>query len=391
MNRWLILFLGIIANLALGIPYSASVLAMPMMAGLLNIGDPAEARAYFAPIFTLTILFVPVGMLLAGRLERISHRVPIALGAIVYGLGVFISSFVTDFYILCITFGLAISVGSGLVYGTVVANAVRWFPDRKGLASGLAVAALGFGPVWIAPLSAFLLANEFAIQQVLQILGTICFLAMILATITPAPPQQQGPATTHKGNDLVWTQMLCTRKFWLLFTLFFLGTVPGMMLLSQASGIFQEFGNFTPEVAAGLVAVLAVANALGRSLWGAISDYIGRLNALVIMYILSALAMIAFLPVASNPALLVFVVIVIGVTFGGYLGLFPSFCAEAFGLKNLAMNYAFLFMGFALAALVGPRIYVFFEPAQAFYVAVGVALTGCIIVLLYRQVSRRQT
>ena len=390
MNRWLILFLGVIANLAQGVAYASSVLRRPMMEDMLGI-DPAESQAYFSIIFTLTVLFLPVGMLIAGRLERITHRLPIALGATIYGFGLFLSSFVTDFYVLCFTFGLTLSIGSGLVYGTVIANAVRWFPDKKGLASGFVVGGLGFGPVWVAPLCAFLLYEQFAIQQVLQILGTICFVAMILVAITPAPPQQQVTPTTPTGTSLVWSQMLCTGKFWLLFTLFFLGTLPGMMIISGASGIFQSVGDFTPERAAGLVAILAMANALGRFSWGAISDYIGRINTLAAMYIFSASAMIALtFPAASNPALLVVIVIVIGMTFGGYPGLFPSFCAEAFGLKNMAMNYAFLFSALSIAGLVGPRIFVSFEePLSAFYVAVGAALTGCAIALVYRQVCRR--
>jgi len=389
MNRWLILLLGIIANLAQGVAYSSSVLSKPMMNDLLGITEPAEIKAYFSIIFTLAIIFLPVGMVVAGRLERISHRLPIALGAVIYGTGVFTSSFVTDFYMLCITFGFALSFGAGLAYGPIVASAVRWFPDRKGLASGLVVAALGFGPVWIAPMCASLLAAEFAVQQVLQILGAICFAAIGVAVLIPAAPQQQGAASASKGNNLVWTQMLCTNKFWWLFVLFFLGTVPGMMIISAASGIFVNIGGFTPEKAAGLVAILAMGNALGRFLWGTVSDYIGRINALILMYILAASAMIALtLPAASIPAVLVCIVFVIGITFGGYLGLFPSLCAEAFGLKNMAMNYAFLFGAFAIAAIVGPRIFVAFEQAQAFYVAVGVALTGCVAALLYRQRNR---
>jgi OFA family oxalate/formate antiporter-like MFS transporter len=392
MNRWLILLLGIIGNLALGVAYASSVLSKPMMENMLGI-DPTQVKAYFSIIFTLSFLFLPVGMMLAGRLERISHRLPIALGAIIYGAGVFTSSYVTDFYVFCITFGFALSFGAGLAYGPIVASAVRWFPDKKGLASGLAVSALGFGPVWIAPLCALLLAKGFLVQQVLQILGAICFVAIGIAVLIPAAPQIRAAnvreRNTKKNNDLAWTQILGTSKFWLLFVLLFLGTLPGMMIISAAKIIFQDIGKYTDVQAASLVAFLAAANALGRFGWGTVSDYIGRINALILMYIFAASAMIALtLPAASTPAMLVFIVFVVGVTFGGYLGLFPSFCAESFGLKNMAMNYAFLFCAFAAAAIVGPRIYVLFDPKSAFYVAFGLTLTGCVVALLYRQINR---
>ena len=198
MNRWIILLLGMIANLAQGVAYAASVLRNPMMNDLLGITDPAKVLSAWAVIFTMTVCFIPLGMLVAGRLEKISHRLPIAIGAVMYGFGVFISAYVTDFYILCLTFGFFLSFASGLVYGTIVANSVRWFPDRKGLASGLVVGALGFGPVWIALLCSGLLANDFTIQQVLNILGIICFLAISAALLMPAPPQPQGATRSHK-------------------------------------------------------------------------------------------------------------------------------------------------------------------------------------------------
>ena len=393
MNRWIILLLGITANLAQGVAYAASVLRNPMMEDLLGITDPAAIRATWAVLFTMTLFFLPLGMLAAGRLEKISHRLPIALGAVMFGVGVFSSGFVTDFYLLCFTFGFCLSFGSGLVYGPIVAHSVRWFPDKKGLASGLVVGALGFGPLWIALLCAALLDNGFTISYVLNILGIICFLAISAALLIPAAPQLQTTQNNTQSNDLVWTQTIRTGKFWLLFALFFLGTVPGMMVISQASGIFQDIGKFSLSQAAGLVAVLAAANALGRFLWGAVSDYTGRMNALVMMYLLSASAVIMLiLPAAENPVVLVTVIIVIGTTYGGYLGLFPSFCAESFGLKNMVTNYAMLFCAFACASLVGPRIYASFEnSATAFYIAAGFTLLGCVAALLHQTKQRRGT
>lgn len=401
MKRWLILLLGMIANLAQGVAYASSVIGKPMMENMLGITGETAIKSHFAVIFTMSCILLPVGMLLAGRLEKFSPRLPIALGAIIYGLGVFASGFVTNFYVLCITFGLMLSLGSGLAYGPIVASAVRWFPDKKGLASGLVVGALGFGPVWIAPLCASLLGEQFTIQQVLQILGVICVTAIGAAVLIPAAPQQKDAAAPDAKNrnenknagnlsgDMTWMPMICTGRFWLLFALLFLGAVPGIMVISGASGIFQTVGGFTPDRAAGLVAVLAIANALGRFFWGTVSDYIGRINTLTVMFVLSAVSMLTLtFSVVSFPAVLIAVIFVIGTAYGGYLGLFPSFCAESFGLKNMATNYALLFIAFSTATLVGPRIYGSFEPQQAFYIASALAASGIVVSLLERKRER---
>ncbi|MDR0870661.1 MAG: MFS transporter, partial [Planctomycetaceae bacterium] len=351
MKRWIYLLLGMIANLAQGVAYASSVICVPMME---MVGVPAdEAKVRFALIFTLSCCFLPIGMIAGGKLAAVSPRISIALGAVIYGAGLFASGYVRDYNTLCLTFGLMLSIGSGLAYGPIVASAVRWFPDKRGLASGLVVSALGFGPAWIAPFCAALLAEKFSIGTVLQILGVITFAAIGLASFIAPPPKNAAQAAADGANEVNWLQMLGSGRFYLLALLLFLGAVPGLMIISGAKGIFEIFGGFSGATAAALVGVLAAANALGRFLWGAVSDKIGRINTVSVMFFISSLTMAA-LPFAHSPALLVGVIIVIGLTYGGYLGLFPSFCADAFGAKNMALNYAVLFIAFSIAALVGP-------------------------------------
>jgi OFA family oxalate/formate antiporter-like MFS transporter len=396
MKRWIYLLLGMIANLAQGVTYASSVIAVPMMA-MVNI--PAdETKAHFALIFTLSCCFLPVGMILGGKLASISPRIPIALGAVIYGAGLFVSGYVTDYKILCLTFGLMLSIGSGLAYGPIVASAVRWFPDKKGFASGLVVSALGFGPAIIAPVCAALLKEQFTISQILQILGVATFAAIGIASFITSP-KVDSPNRLQSGKDNVpqaaaantgdytWLQMLGTGRFYLLALLLFLGAVPGLMIISGAKGIFETFGGFNAGTAATLVGVLAAANALGRFFWGAVSDKIGRVNTVSVMFVISIFTMLG-LPFAVNPALLVAVIIVIGLTYGGYLGLFPSFCADAFGAKNVALNYAVLFIAFSIAALVGPRIYGLLDPKTAFFIAAGLSAAGFIAALGYRKIVK---
>jgi OFA family oxalate/formate antiporter-like MFS transporter len=398
--RWIILCLGIAANLSQGISYSGSVISKPLLERV-QIPE-AEIQAYWATLFSLGIVFLPLGMIIAGWLtDKRGPRVPIALGAICFASGMFLASIATSYSFLCLTLGFMISMGCGFAYGPIVASAVRWFPDRRGLASGLVVAALGFGPVWIAPFCGMMLSQGFHIATILQCLGVVSLIAIGAAALfitsppsgfqgavkpdTPTPDVEQNPVPLATAREMSWTGMIRTFDFWMLFLFFVLGAVPGLMLISQAQKIFVDLGKFELGTAALLVAVLGAANATGRVLWGTISDYLGRINTLAVMFICSAVAMFA-LPFAANPFLLVFVIFVIGTTFGGYLGLFPSFCADSFGLKNASLNYAILFIAFSVSAIVGPRLYVMLaSPQHAFFTAATLALLGAAGKMAYKK------
>ncbi|GHT14279.1 MFS transporter [Planctomycetales bacterium] len=390
--RYLVLALGMLANLSQGMAYAGSVIAVPLLA---MVGVEADAvKSHWAGIFTLCILFLPVGMVTAGKLaERFSPRLPIALGALFYAAGLIASAYVTNYTALCITFGVMLSLGSGFAYGPIVAAAVQRFPEKKGLASGLSVSALGFGPVIIAPVCSYLLGADYDIKTILIIFGVVTLFtvgssALVTGKVSTAPvtgAKAQPQTAANAPPSLMWNEMIRTGRFWILFMLLLLGTMPGLMVISGANGIFQSIGGFDLKHAAWLVAALSFANAAGRFLWGTISDYTGRINALAAMFVLCAAAMF-LLPFSQNPTMLIAVIFVIGTTYGGYLGLFPSFCAEAFGLKNMAVNYAVLFIAFSAAAFAGPRLYASIDQHTAFFVAGALLIIGCIGTFMYKKV-----
>jgi OFA family oxalate/formate antiporter-like MFS transporter len=429
--RWLVLLLGMSANLSQGMAYAGSVISVPLLM-MVGITGAAEVKSHWAGIFTLCVLFLPVGMLTAGKLaDKFSPRLPIALGALFYAAGLIASAYVTSYTMLCITFGVMLSLGSGFAYGPIVTAAVQRFPDKKGLASGLSVSALGFGPVVIAPTCAYMLEAGYSIQSVLlallsqnsimleleapyRIQSVLIFFGIIsLATFglaalftgkvkdetisaanspvgakKSAIPHQSAAKNSAVANvplSLTWNEMIKTGRFWMLFALLLLGTMPGLMVISGANGIFQSLGGFDAKQAAFIVAILGCANALGRFLWGTISDYTGRTNALAAMFALCAATMFV-LPFSQNPTLLIVVIIVIGTTYGGYLGLFPSFCAEAFGMKNMAVNYAVLFIAFSAAAFAGPRLYASIDQQVAFFVAGTLLIAGCVGTFVYKKI-----
>ena len=400
MKRWIYLGLGMAANIAQGVAYAGSVFSVPvlLMVGVEN--DPAAIKTHWQTVFTLSIMFLPVGMILAGRLaDRSGPRLPIAVGAVVFALALFIASQTTSYSVLCFSLGFLLSMGSGLAYGPIVASVVRWFPDRKGLASGLIVGALGFGPVVIAPLCAMLMNNlQWEISSVLLLLGVLSLIAIGAASQITSPPSAPQPSPAQQTSaapavsakkDYNWLGMIQTREFWVLSALFFLGTAPGLMVISQTNSMFAETCKIPKESAWISVVVLAAANTFGRILWGAVSDYLGRFNTLTVMFICSTIGLAIF-PSATSPAFLLTVIFLIGTTYGGYLGLFPSLCADSFGLKNMSLNYAILFIAFAIAAIVGPRIYGLLEMQQAFYIAAAFSLVGCVGTFGYNAIFGRK-
>ena len=406
-KRWFILFAGILANLCQGAAYASSVLAGPLMK-YLNLGQ-MMADGKFKPdmpkwalVFSLNLAMLPVGMLLSGKIaDQKSPKLIVFIGALLFGGGVFLAGYTHSMNWFYGTFGILAGLGSGAAYGAIVSTVVRWFPDRRGLASGLAVGALGFGPVVIVPVVNMLHPEEH-IMLVFQVLGAAFLVIMSLASLVMVnPPKGYVPANftpktpaqgSTSGIDLTWTQMLGKSRFWLLYLLYVCGAFSGLMFTSQAKQIvmgMQETGLDPKSLgifAGKIVMVIAISNATGRVLWGTISDWIGRQWALVLMFLITAIGMFMMPKLAAETGTIVVGAVLIGACFGGYLGTFPPICADSFGGRNMAVNYALLFSAFAVAAIIGPGVAAGIQKATgsynpAFMRAGAVASLGFVVAL----------
>ncbi len=373
-RRWLVLLAGILANLCQGAAYASSVFAKPMM-GHLGYSDMTK----WAIAFSLNLGCLPVGMLLSARLtDQQRGRLVLALGGLMFGAGMFLAGFANSLPQFYLTFGVLMGIGSGAAYGAVVSTSVRWFPDRRGMASGLAVGALGFGTVLIAPIAVRLMAgfadSNVGVLYAFKVLGIAFLVIIALASlILKNPPADYAPAgfvpkaagNTVSRVDLHWTAMLKRGRFWLLYFMYAFGAFSGLMIISQASPIAQTMTReiksldspVTMAAAASIIVlIIAVANAAGRVVWGYISDKIGRLNSLALMFVLTAVSMFLLPMFVVSKTTFIIDAIVFGACFGGYLGTFPSITADAFGAKYLTVNYGLLFSAFSVAAISGPYV-----------------------------------
>jgi OFA family oxalate/formate antiporter-like MFS transporter len=425
VKRWFILFAGICANLCQGAAYASSVFAMPMMFFLhqtvMKAGKPAPDMAKWALAFSINLAMLPVGMLLTGRIaDKVSPRLVVFLGALVFGGGMLLAGWTSSLMYFYVTFGIMMGLGSGMAYGAVVATSVRWFPERRGLASGLSVGALGLGTVLIAPIADKLVgkpeivptsimplvlglspASAHHLLTTFKILGVAFLAIMCLASIfMVSPPKDFAPAkqsaAAKKASavpDVEWTTMLFTGKFWLLFFTYACGAFTGLMIISQAKPIAMDLKNsgMDPKAlgayAVAVVSSIGLANALGRVFWATVSDWIGRYWALSLMFLITAVTVFLMPGFAAQKHSLLVAGVVLGACYGGYLGIFPTLCADSFGSKNMALNYALLFFAFAVAAIAGPYAAGFIKNmsgsySQAFVVAGAVATLGLVLTII---------
>lgn len=389
MIRWLALAACVIANLCIGAAYAWSVFQKPLI-DRFHWSTSATSLA-----FTISLGVVPFAMILAGKIQdKIGPRAVVFVGGIFYGGGMIGAGFTDSLSVLYWTYGVAGGIGIGTVYACTVANTVKWFPDKRGLASGLVVAGFGSGAVLFAPLATWLL-EAYGVLAAFEILGMghLVLIPLLALFIKPAPPgfvpeNWTPPTSAHStaATNKDWLGMLSDSKFYLLWCIYSLGASSGLMIIAHASPFSQEIIGLTPQTAAIAIAILALANTGGRIVWGWVSDHIGRLNAVVAMFAAGGTAMLV-LPAVSGMAGFLLVLIVVGLCFGGFMGIYPPLIADAFGDRHLGMNYGIVFTAFGFAATVGPRLAATMKDlhhgdySRAFLIAAAMNLIGIALTL----------
>ena len=383
-KRWVVFVLACFILICAGANYAWSVFAQPLAQHLNGeIGDIAFA-------FSLASCCSPVAMLVAGWVsDHYGPKPMMILGGLMMG-GAFIGcSFATNAITVIIVYGVVFGLGMGVTFSSTTGNLLKFFPDRSGFVSGLAMAAYGASSVIIPPIAVFLL-NGWGVQHAFFILGAAFIVIVVtggaLSTRCPVGFVPTGfvPKKSVDGHilSLNTLEMARTKRFWFMWGMGFCGALAGMMAISYAAMIAQFQMQYEPAACAMIVSVVAIGNMSGRFIAGVLSDYIGRVPTLLLAQLFSFLGMLILWDCGpGDNGLFVMAIIALGLAFGAYMGVYPSLTTEEFGPEHNSANYGMMVLGFSLTAIICPYIMNLFysrygEFDQAYLVGIAVTLLG---------------
>ncbi len=346
-------------NVALGTLYGWSVFVAPLEARF------GWKRAETSMVFTIAVIVFALSFVLAGRIQDRVGPLPCSLaGGILVSLGFFLCAYTTSLTYLYICFGVIGGLGNGFGYATPIPVMAKWFPDKRGLAVGLAVGGYGAGSAIFGPLAQLKLIPTYGLPATFQILGVIFLLMTMLgALLLRNPPAGYRPAgwsptssASAGSQDFSPGEVLRTRTFYLMWLGYALGCSAGLMVISQLVPFAKSVGIAAAALSTMTLVVGAFGNASGRILSGWMSDRLGRINVLRTMIGISVLAMPAMYTAGSNVALLYAAVFVVYWCYGTQLSVNGVAAADFWGTKNAGINYGLLFTAWGVAGIIGPRI-----------------------------------
>ena len=401
-RRWLVLVASCLINLCIGALYAWSVFVAPMAAHLTEIGAGTVSPSDLAIVFSIANTVGPITMIGGGKLVRtIGPRLVIMIGGVWFGIGMLICGFAKSVPMLIFGFGMCCGLAVGMAYGCTVSNCVKFFPDKRGLVGGIATASYGLSS-GIVPLIANASISKMDVSMAFKILGIAIVIIVLAASafVLPCPDGfvpdgfvVGGKEKSASGKDYTWKEMLASKEFYVMIVLMCCGAFMGMMVISQASPIAQNQVAMSATGAAVAVSVLALFNSGGRILGGFISDLIGQINALTII-LLSAIAGLIMLVITGEGDTFSFYIgiCIIGLCFGGFMGIYPGFTNEKFGAKYSSISFGIMFIGFAFSGFFAPvmigRLYASTGSFTiAYYVAMALAALGIILTFVYKKIK----
>ena len=349
--------------------------------------------------FTIAIFVLGFASFFGGLwLRRVGPRVVAVTGGVLYGLGVFLASFSSiGLWWLYLTYGVLGGIGLGLAYIVPVAVLVRWFPDRRGLMTGVAVGGFGAGALVMARVATRLIAS-------VGVLKTFAYLGVAFLVVSgvaaffmqyppegwlpegwTAPERAAGQAATR---DFTLPEALRTWQWWALWMLLFLNTSAGISLISQEAPLIQEQTHSTALLAATIVGVLSIGNAVGRVFWAWASDAVSRRMTFLVMFLLQV-ALFWVLPELHTILPLTVVGFVILMCYGGGFGTMPAFAADYFGPGNVGSIYGLMLTAWGFASAFGPLLIAHLRQSSGEYrgglhIIAGLMLLSALLPLVIR-------
>jgi MFS family permease len=426
-SRWLIPPAALCVHLCIGQAYAFSVFNLPMtkLIGITQSAPDDWKLTELGWIFSIAIFFLGASAAVFGRwVEDGGPRRAMFGSALCWAGGFFLSAlgvYLHKLWIIYLGYGVLGGIGLGLGYISPVSTLIRWFPDRPGMATGMAIMGFGGGAFIASPLSVWLMSQfstptHVGVGETFIVMGLIylCFM-MVGAAIVRLPPPGWTPAgyvPPVRSSKLVTTQnvfvyqALKTPQFWLIWWVLCLNVTAGIGVLGQASAMSQEMfkGQITAVAASGLVGLFSLFNMGGRFAWSSISDYLGRKNTYFVFFALGTVlyALVPHSGTIGSVALFVFCYAVIFSMYGGGFATVPAYLRDIFGTRYVGAIHGLLLTAWSMAGIFGPVLVNYIReynithgvaPAQAYnitmYVMAGLLVIGFICNAFVRAVDPR--
>ena len=371
-NRWVILVCAVLVQLAIGSVYAWSVFAKALQSDQAFGWSKSKA----AVPFSVVIGMIFIGSYVGGRLQDArGPRVVAMTGGVIYAVGVILASFAQSpdsFWLLVLGYGVIGGFGLGMVYIVPIAMLQKWFPDKPGLITGLAVAGFGFGAVVTAPVGQALINQSPSVPtKAFFWLGIGYLVILLLCTsvfrnpaVTPgasvpaaraAESDDRGADRTALARDFTQGEALHTSQWYLLTAILTMSVTAGISLIAVAAGTASDVAGYSTAAAAGLVGVLGLFNGAGRIFWGWISDKIGKMPAFMGILGIQGVCLL-LIPHVANGAIFAVLAALVYLCYGGGFGTMPSTAGKFFGVKNVGAIYGLMLIGWSIGGVVGPLL-----------------------------------
>ncbi|QXN60811.1 L-lactate MFS transporter [Serratia fonticola] len=378
-NRSLIVLGTIICQMGLGTIYTWSLFNQPLVDKFhWGLGDVATT-------FSITSFFLAFATLFAGKLqERFGIRNLTLVSGVLVGLGLIASAHVQSLDMIYLLAGVVVGFAVGIAYISTLSNLIKWFPDNKGLISGISVGAFGSGSLLFKYVNAALISGA-GVSAAFFYWGVIVMALIVLGSMLLKEPVQVNQQANHGtlGNDYTVRQMLASKEAYMLFVIFFAACMSGLYLIGIVKDMGVQLAGMDLATAANTVSAVAIFNTAGRIILGTLSDKVGRMRVISFTMLVTILAIAALSFVTLSHTLFFICVGAVAFCFGGNITVFPAIVGDFFGLKNHSKNYGIIYQGFGLGALAGSFVANHFGGFHATFMVIGVLSVISLLITLF--------
>lgn len=398
--RWIPVVASIAIQMCLGTAYIWSVFQSYLIIGKSTPNALFEWPATYGTLaYALLLGVLTIGSTIGGKLlSKLNNPRPVIVaGGIVMGIGFILAMFTTEAtpWVLWLTYGVLGGFGMGMAYTTTISTCQKWFPDHRGLVTGIIVAALGFGGLVFTPVAEILI-NNMGVLNTFAVIGVIFVIVTLIGSMfIKNPPEGFMPKgwtpslkkTSHIVQDFSPREVLRMPQFYLVTLALMCATAAGSMMIPMAKilGLQPDSGLSKSAAIAGVM-IISGCNSFGRLFWGWLSDKIGRKQTILILLVIAGASIIC-VAFAKAYLMLVFIAI-IGFSYGGFLGVFPALTADFWGTKHGAQIYGMVLLGFGVGAVASSFTIAYFSKTKAFssafIIAAIASVVGVVIISLVK-------